>query len=67
MELKFYNTLSRTLEEFKPVAAGEAKMYTCGPTVYNFAHIGNFRAYTFEATLVARMIRRLPPVRKTFC
>lgn len=51
MELKFYNTLSRTLEEFKPVAAGEAKMYTCGPTVYNFAHIGNFRAYTFEDIL----------------
>ena len=51
MELKFYNTLSRTLEEFKPVAPGEAKMYTCGPTVYNFAHIGNFRAYTFEDIL----------------
>ena len=51
MELKFYNTLSRTLEEFKPVAPGSAKMYTCGPTVYNFAHIGNFRAYTFEDIL----------------
>ena len=51
MELKFYNTLSRTLEEFKPVTPGSAKMYTCGPTVYNFAHIGNFRAYTFEDIL----------------
>ena len=51
MELKFYNTLSRSLEEFKPVDPGVAKMYTCGPTVYNFAHIGNFRAYTFEDIL----------------
>ena len=51
MELKFYNTLSRSLEEFKPVDSGCAKMYTCGPTVYNFAHIGNFRAYTFEDIL----------------
>ena len=51
MELKFYNTLSRSLEEFKPVCTGNAKMYTCGPTVYNYAHIGNFRAYTFEDIL----------------
>ena len=51
MELKFYNTLSRTLEVFKPVEEGKAGLYTCGPTVYNFAHIGNFRAYTFEDLL----------------
>ena len=45
------NTLSRSLEEFRPLAAGHARMYTCGPTVYNFAHIGNFRAYVFEDLL----------------
>ncbi len=51
MPLSFYNTLSRSLEEFKPIEPGIAKMYTCGPTVYNFAHIGNFRAYIFEDIL----------------
>ncbi len=47
-KVKFFNTMSRQLEEFNPMVEGEAKMYTCGPTVYNFAHIGNFRAYIFE-------------------
>ena len=51
MKVKFYNTLSRSLEEFNPLIPGTARMYTCGPTVYNFAHIGNFRAYTFEDIL----------------
>ena len=51
MELKFYNTLSRSLELFKSVEEGKAGLYTCGPTVYNFAHIGNFRAYIFEDLL----------------
>ena len=51
MELKFYNTLSRSLEVFKSVEEGKAGLYTCGPTVYNFAHIGNFRAYIFEDLL----------------
>ena len=51
MELKFYNTLTRTLEAFKSVEEGKAGLYTCGPTVYNFAHIGNFRAYVFEDLL----------------
>ncbi len=50
-ELKFFNTMGRLLEEFKPVCDGEARMYTCGPTVYNYAHIGNFRAYVFEDLL----------------
>ncbi len=45
------NTLSRQMEEFRPLEAGHARMYTCGPTVYNFAHIGNFRAYVFEDLL----------------
>ncbi|MGI8819982.1 MAG: cysteine--tRNA ligase [Chthoniobacterales bacterium] len=53
MALRFFNTYSRELEEFRPLdPAGRAvKMYTCGPTVYSFAHIGNFRAYLFEDLL----------------
>lgn len=51
MALRFYNTLSRMKEEFVPREAGKAGMYTCGPTIYNFAHIGNFRAYAFEDIL----------------
>ena len=46
-----HNTLSRGLEEFRPLVPGTARLYTCGPTVYNFAHIGNFRAYVFEDLL----------------
>jgi cysteinyl-tRNA synthetase len=49
--LKFFNTMDRKLEEFKSIHPNEARMYTCGPTVYNFAHIGNFRAYMFEDLL----------------
>ena len=51
MSLKFYNTLSRHLDEFRSLEEGHVRMYTCGPTVYNFAHIGNFRAYIFEDLL----------------
>jgi cysteinyl-tRNA synthetase len=51
MPLKFYNTFTRSLEEFKSIKPGKAKLYTCGPTVYNYAHIGNFRAYMFEDLL----------------
>ena len=46
-----YNSLSRTREEFKPREAGKVTMYTCGPTVYHFAHIGNLRTYTMEDVL----------------
>ncbi|MEW6295210.1 MAG: cysteine--tRNA ligase [Candidatus Diapherotrites archaeon] len=49
--LKFYNTLSRKKEEFKPLKAKEVRMYTCGPTVYNYPHIGNYRAYIFDDLL----------------
>ncbi|MFH1065142.1 MAG: cysteine--tRNA ligase [Nanoarchaeota archaeon] len=49
--LKLYNTLSRTKEDFKPIKPGHAGMYCCGPTVYNYAHIGNLRAYIFEDVL----------------
>src|SRR5882724_797364 len=50
--LKLYNTLSRTIEEFKPLHPEKVTMYTCGPTVYDFAHIGNFRAYSTSDLLV---------------
>jgi len=49
--MKFYNTLSRTIEEFKPINPSNVKMYTCGPTVYHFAHIGNLRSYIMEDVL----------------
>lgn len=45
--LKFHNTLSNEIEEFQPLNGNEVKMYICGPTVWNFAHIGNFRSFTF--------------------
>ncbi len=51
MTLHLYNSLTRSLEPFTPVEAGKAKVYTCGPTVYNFQHIGNMRAYVFADTL----------------
>lgn len=51
MVLKLYNTLTRTEEEFKPLKGGEVSMYSCGPTVYDYAHIGNFRAAIFNDTL----------------
>ncbi|MFA5728131.1 MAG: cysteine--tRNA ligase [Candidatus Neomarinimicrobiota bacterium] len=51
MSINFYNTLSRRQEEFQPLEEGVVKMYTCGPTVYNFAHVGNYRAFVFEDLL----------------
>ena len=49
--MKLYNTLSKRVEEFIPNEEGKVKMYTCGPTVYNYAHIGNLRTYIFEDVL----------------
>ena len=49
--LKLYNTLTKQKEEFKPLEENEVRIYTCGPTVYSYAHIGNFRAYVFMDTL----------------
>jgi cysteinyl-tRNA synthetase len=46
-----HNTLGRQLEEFVPIEPARVKLYTCGPTVYNFAHIGNLRTYIFEDSL----------------
>ena len=49
--LKLYNTLTRKIEEFNPISAKKVGLYTCGPTVYDFAHIGNLRTYIFEDLL----------------
>ena len=49
--MKVFNSLTRQNEDLKPIADNTIRLYTCGPTVYNFAHIGNFRAYTFEDVL----------------
>lgn len=51
MVLNLYNTLSRQKEEFKPIKKGEVGLYTCGPTVYHYAHLGNMRTYIFEDIL----------------
>ena len=49
--LKLYNSLTRQIEEFRPIEGNEARVYTCGPTVYNYQHIGNMRAFLFADTL----------------
>ncbi|MBN2786549.1 MAG: cysteine--tRNA ligase [Pontiellaceae bacterium] len=51
MAFRIFNTMSRTKEELIPLDGEHVRMYTCGPTVYNYAHIGNFRAYMFEDLL----------------
>jgi len=56
MGIKLYNTLTRKKQSFKPMKEGVVSMYTCGPTVYNYAHIGNLRTYVFEDILV-RMLK----------
>ena len=50
-ELQLHNTLSGDTEAFVPLRTGEVKMYTCGPTVYDYAHIGNFRTFVFQDIL----------------
>ena len=54
-EIIFYNSLTRKKELFKPINDKKVGMYSCGPTVYNYAHIGNFRAYIFS-DLVRRVL-----------
>ncbi|MBQ9267855.1 MAG: cysteine--tRNA ligase [Clostridia bacterium] len=49
--MRMYNTLTRKVEEFVPCCEGEVKLYTCGPTVYHYAHIGNLRSYLHEDVL----------------
>ncbi|MCJ7679623.1 MAG: cysteine--tRNA ligase [Candidatus Aminicenantes bacterium] len=49
--IRFFNTLTGRIDPFKPITQGKVGLYTCGPTVYDYAHIGNFRAYLFEDLL----------------
>jgi cysteinyl-tRNA synthetase len=51
LTLRFYNSYGRKLMAFEPIKEGEVRMYTCGPTVWNYAHIGNFRTFVFEDVL----------------
>lgn len=56
MEIRLFNTMGKEKQIFEPLKKGEVKLYSCGPTVYDYAHIGHFRAYVFVDTLV-RMLR----------
>jgi cysteinyl-tRNA synthetase len=51
MTLRLHNTLTRQVEPFRPLQPGRVSLYTCGPTIYNYAHIGNFRTFLFEDLL----------------
>jgi cysteinyl-tRNA synthetase len=55
--LKFFNTLSGRLEEFRPMNEGEVRLYICGPTVWNYAHIGNFRSLAVFGDLLRRYLK----------
>jgi cysteinyl-tRNA synthetase len=55
-KIYFYNTLGRKLEKFKPIKTGEASIYSCGPTVYSYQHIGNLRSYIFADILKKTLI-----------
>ena len=56
MPLRLYNTLTQLVEPFEPADGKTARMYTCGPTVYDYAHIGNFRTFVFY-DLLRRWLR----------
>lgn len=58
MEVKLYNSLTRKIEEFKPIDKNLIKIYSCGPTVYNYSHIGNMRAFLF-ADLVQKVLKHI--------
>src|SRR3546814_4175737 len=49
--LRLFNSLTRQIETFAPITPGHVRVYSCGPTVYNYAHLGNLRAYVFTDTL----------------
>ena len=51
MALRFHNTLTQRLEEFVPADGKTVRMYTCGPTVYSYVHVGNFRTFAFQDIL----------------
>ena len=50
-KIKLYNTLSKKVEEFESIEEGLVKIYSCGPTVYHYVHLGNLRTYVFADTL----------------
>ena len=56
--LKFFNTLTRKIEEFRPIKKRKVGLYSCGPTVYDFIHIGNYRAYV-SSDLLKRYLKYL--------
>src|SRR6201986_263392 len=56
MALRFYNTLTQSVQPFEPLRDNIVRMYTCGPTVYDYAHIGNFRTFVFY-DLLRRWLR----------
>ena len=58
MPLRLFNTLTRSLEEFRPIVPGKVGLYTCGPTVYGRVHIGNLRTFVWEDVL-CRVLRAL--------
>ena len=58
MPLRFYNTASRRVELFEPIERGHVRLYTCGPTVWNFAHVGNFRTFLFYDLLRRHLLYR---------
>ena len=53
--MKIYNTLTRKKEDFKPIQAGKALIYVCGPTVYNYIHIGNSRPMIEKISFIYRL------------
>jgi len=55
MDIRFFNILTRQVDRFEPLVPGQVKKYSCGPTVYDFAHIGNFRSFLF-ADLLRRFL-----------
>src|SRR5574341_2493538 len=57
MALRLFNTFSAKLEDFQPLEPGRVRMYACGPTVYDYGHIGNFRTFIF-VDILARFLRQ---------
>ena len=57
MDIRLFDTYSRTVRKFEPLETGQVRMYACGPTVYNYAHLGNLRTYLFE-DLLRRVLER---------
>ena len=57
-EIRLHNTLTNRLEPLQPLHPGEVRIYTCGPTVYDFAHIGNFRTFVFQDILRRFLLSR---------